>query len=61
MDNLQQPLINDERDEDDAVYEISRLRRKAPDGAGPGTFVTLLTFAAGISGLLFGCERRLPC
>lgn len=64
MDDSQEPLISEERRDDDFARDSDTLRRKAHDQAGLGTFVLLLTFAAGISGLLFGCmfcdsEERL--
>lgn len=62
MDSSQAPLISNNRHDDDAPYDAvddepgSRASpAKATDGH-PGLFVLILTFAAGISGLLFGCE-----
>ena len=62
MDSAQAPLISGNRHDDDAPYDTvddesgSRAApTKAIDGY-PGLFVLILTFAAGISGLLFGCE-----
>jgi SP family myo-inositol transporter-like MFS transporter 13 len=63
MDSSQAPLIaseardNDnelEYDADDAT-DTASIASRQPD-ARPGIFVVLLTFAAGISGLLFGCK-----
>lgn len=59
MDNPEAPLISQEQrhgelqyDADDADNEPSSFDK--PE-AKPGLFVLLLTFSAGISGLLFGC------
>lgn len=58
MDSSQAPLISDEsRDvdlDDDVVDTAPPSAGKAAD-AKPSAFVLALTFAAGISGLLFGC------
>lgn len=56
MDDPQEPLIPEESRQDDAAGGGSVLRRKAADQAELGTFVLLLTLAAGISGLLFGYD-----
>lgn len=45
-----------EYEADDATDTASNTSRQ-PDPA-PGVFVLLLTFSAGISGLLFGCTFR---
>lgn len=59
MDSPHEPLISDEQrhgelhyaaDDADNAIEASKAETK------PGTFMLLLTFAAGISGLLFGCQ-----
>ncbi|KAJ4857399.1 sugar transporter domain-containing protein [Trichoderma breve] len=62
MDSSQAPLISSNRHDDDAPYDAvddepgSRASpAKATDGH-PGLFVLILTFAAGISGLLFGYD-----
>ncbi|RFU74467.1 hypothetical protein TARUN_7792 [Trichoderma arundinaceum] len=62
MDSSQAPLISSNRHDDDAPYDAvddvpaSRAATgKATDGQ-PGLFVLILTFAAGISGLLFGYD-----
>lgn len=63
MDSLQAPLIaSDPRDNDneleydaDDATDTASIASRQPD-ARPGLFVILLTFAAGISGLLFGCK-----
>lgn len=55
MDESQEPLISEERSDDDFARGNDGLRRKAHGQTELGTFVLLLTFAAGISGLLFGC------
>jgi SP family myo-inositol transporter-like MFS transporter 13 len=59
MDHPEAPLIAEEQrdrelqyDADDADDEPGTLDK--PD-AKPGLFILLLTFSAGISGLLFGC------
>jgi|GEM_PF-3773685 len=46
-------------DRDALQHGSARPEDKAPE-AGYGVFVLALTFAAGISGLLFGCKYR-PC
>ncbi|KAM3475976.1 hypothetical protein MY5147_003470 [Beauveria neobassiana] len=56
MDDPQEPLIPEESRQDDAAGGGSVLRRKAADQPELGTFVLLLTLAAGISGLLFGYD-----
>jgi SP family myo-inositol transporter-like MFS transporter 13 len=62
MDSAQAPLISSNRHDDDAPYDTvddvpgSRTAGKATNGR-PGLFVLVLTFAAGISGLLFGCAH----
>lgn len=38
----------------ETTIDLSKAKTK------PGLFVLLLTFAAGISGLLFGCELQTP-
>ena len=48
---------NEEEDVD--LSDVSLLLEK--NLKNPGVFVWLLTFSAGISGLLFGCESRLQC
>ncbi|KAM0256492.1 hypothetical protein ACHAQJ_004903 [Trichoderma viride] len=61
MDSSQAPLISSNRHDDDAPYDAvddvpgpRAAPGKATNGQ-PGVFVLILTFAAGISGLLFGC------
>jgi SP family myo-inositol transporter-like MFS transporter 13 len=58
-DNPEEPLIASSRELDDDDTRNGAARPvgsgKAPEDA-PGLFVWLLTFAAGISGILFGCE-----
>ncbi|KAJ4145280.1 hypothetical protein LMH87_004135 [Akanthomyces muscarius] len=56
MDESQEPLISEERSDDDFARGNDGLRRKAHGQTELGTFVLLLTFAAGISGLLFGYD-----
>lgn len=67
MDTLQEPLISnrdpDDREDvlDDDVQDLPSTSATAShhgDGSSPGLFMWLLTFSAGISGLLFGCR---PC
>ncbi|PNP37976.1 hypothetical protein TGAM01_v204706 [Trichoderma gamsii] len=62
MDSSQAPLISSNRHDDDAPYDTvddvpgaRAAAGKATDGR-PGVFVLILTFAAGISGLLFGYD-----
>lgn len=62
MDSSQAPLMADDRQSDElhdesATADLDRTpsdASKTPE-SGPGAFVLMLTFAAGISGLLFGC------
>jgi MFS transporter, SP family, solute carrier family 2 (myo-inositol transporter), member 13 len=61
MESAHAPLISNEpRDDNELEYDADDATDTAsnasrlPD-ARPGIFVLLLTFAAGISGLLFGC------
>jgi MFS transporter, SP family, solute carrier family 2 (myo-inositol transporter), member 13 len=52
-DQVDEPLIahsHESRQDDDQEDHLEG------DLRGPGLFVWLLTFSAGISGLLFGCE-----
>lgn len=60
MDDAQEPLIPDELRDDGVEPRSDVPRRKPTEKAGPGLFVLLLTFAAGISGLLFGCRFSRP-
>lgn len=73
MDSLQAPLISNRDPEDrDDVLDDDGVESGAfpPTGSGsgaspadqssPGLFMWLLTFSAGISGLLFGCASSLP-
>ncbi|KAF4985084.1 hypothetical protein FDECE_16838 [Fusarium decemcellulare] len=59
MDSSQAPLIAGNRDEEELEYDVAD---GSPAEAGktgndrPSTFVLVLTFAAGISGLLFGYD-----
>lgn len=59
MDNLQEPLIsNRDTDDGDDVNDSSMTitgGSRTGDKSSPGLFMWLLTFSAGISGLLFGC------
>lgn len=71
MDNLQAPLISnrDPEDRDDVLDDAIETGVSSPAGSvsgsgsghalvnssSPGLFMWLLTFSAGISGLLFGC------
>ena len=59
MDSSQAPLISggrheDELEHDDHDHHVAIDATKLSENS-PGAFVLLLTFAAGISGLLFGC------
>ncbi|KAH6605036.1 hypothetical protein Trco_006743 [Trichoderma cornu-damae] len=62
MDSSQAPLIASNRHDDDAPYDAVDDEPGSRDAAGkapggqPGVFVLALTFAAGISGLLFGYD-----
>ncbi|ROW06461.1 hypothetical protein VMCG_04389 [Cytospora schulzeri] len=60
MDSLQTPLISN-RDPDDLDDELQDAGEpvvpyEAVDASSPGLFMWLLTFSAGISGLLFGYD-----
>lgn len=63
MDNLQEPLISnrDPDDREDVLDDAEDEGAASPAGSrhasrsSPGLFMWLLTFSAGISGLLFGC------
>ena len=66
--SLEAPLIanaDDGRDEELRPYDSDGESHGGPDPGrpadygAPGSFVWLLTFAAGISGVLFGC-RHIP-
>ncbi|EGR46003.1 uncharacterized protein TRIREDRAFT_80767 [Trichoderma reesei QM6a] len=63
MDSSQAPLISNSRHDDDAPYDgalddgsASRDAVGKASSEQPGLFVLILTFAAGISGLLFGYD-----
>ncbi|UKZ82241.1 hypothetical protein TrVFT333_010026 [Trichoderma virens FT-333] len=62
MDSSQAPLIASNRHDDDAPYDAvddepaSRATSGKAINEHPGLFVLILTFAAGISGLLFGYD-----
>ncbi|KAL6889875.1 general substrate transporter [Trichoderma longibrachiatum] len=62
MDSSQAPLISNSRHDDDAPYDAADNEPASRAAAGkasseqPGAFVLILTFAAGISGLLFGYD-----
>ncbi|KAL7955466.1 general substrate transporter [Trichoderma compactum] len=61
MDSSQAPLISNHRHDDDAPYDAvddpgSRASPAKAIDSHPGLFVLILTFAAGISGLLFGYD-----
>jgi hypothetical protein len=57
MDSSQAPLISDNARDEELHHDVDDGARGAgkPAAAAPSLFVVLLTFAAGISGLLFGC------
>lgn len=69
MDSSQAPLISEEDRHGELQYEADDADHDTASDASkaetkPGVFVLVLTFAAGISGLLFGCGfglRILPC
>ncbi|KAL7823520.1 general substrate transporter [Trichoderma gracile] len=62
MDSSQAPLIANSRHDDDAPYDaaldepVSRPAAGKASSEQPGLFVLILTFTAGISGLLFGYD-----
>ncbi len=64
MSSVEDPLIASSREADadaDDLHEdgdAHRTMSKQSDNSPPGLFIWLLTFSAGISGLLFGCEYR---
>lgn len=60
MTSSQEPLISSDARDEDALYDHVDIDPAAAgsgttDGGRPSLFVLVLTFAAGISGLLFGC------
>lgn len=61
--SVEQPLMQREDDDEDNISEINLDN---VDGLleknlkSPGLFVWLLTFSAGVSGLLFGCKVPIP-
>jgi hypothetical protein len=57
-DTAEEPLMgrSTDNEEDADLSDVSLLLEK--NLKNPGVFVWLLTFSAGISGLLFGCELR---
>lgn len=65
MDSSQAPLIAGHSDEEEELeYDASQgsTVEAGKTGSGmPSTFVLTLTFAAGISGLLFGCMSLSLC
>ena len=59
MDGPQAPLISDEQRHGELQYAVDNADNSIEADKAetkPGAFVLLLTFAAGISGLLFGCQ-----
>lgn len=63
MDSSQAPLIAGNRDDEELEYDVAEGSPVEPGKSGterPTVFVLALTFAACISGLLFGC-RLLMC
>lgn len=60
MDSSQAPLMADNRQGDDLDYDgdddVRQERLAKGADASPGVFIVILTIAAGISGLLFGCK-----
>jgi SP family myo-inositol transporter-like MFS transporter 13 len=66
MDSSQAPLIAGHSDEEEeleyATEESGTPLEAGKTGSGmPSAFVLALTFAAGISGLLFGCAYPSLC
>lgn len=63
MDSSQAPLMADHSQGDDLDYDRTdddRRERLTKDAhASPGIFMVILTIAAGISGLLFGCRSSV--
>ena len=62
MDSSQAPLIAGHSDEEELEYDVAQgspAEAGKAEGGMPSLFVLVLTFAAGISGLLFGC-KNLP-
>lgn len=62
MDSSQAPLIAGHGDEDELEYDValdSPVEADKPSSGMPSLFVLALTFAAGISGLLFGCMCQI--
>ena len=51
--------VDDALNDDDTV-DFEDARAGKVDEGSPGLFVWMLTMAAGISGLLFGCTFRRP-
>lgn len=62
MDSPEAPLIPEDQRNGELLYNADDADTDTEPGsfhkpeAKPGLFVLLLTFSAGISGLLFGCE-----
>ena len=59
MDSSQAPLIAGNRDDEELEYDVAEGPPAEPGKSGserPTVFVLALTFAACISGLLFGCK-----
>ena len=61
MESPEEPLISAQQRQRELEYEASDTEETASNvskqgESKPGVFVLLLTFSAGISGLLFGCE-----
>jgi len=57
-DNAEEPLMRQSSGEDDEAshdVDLSDVSLLEKNLRHPGIFVWLLTFSAGISGLLFGC------
>lgn len=67
-DSIDAPLMAGRQDRDDELdyrdadeeADVLPASMKHARQSGPSLFVWLLTFAAGISGLLFGCESQTP-
>lgn len=63
MDSPEAPLIPEDQRHGELHYDADDADTEPGSGfdkpeAKPGVFVLLLTFSAGISGLLFGCTLK---
>jgi len=54
---VREPLIRDDNEPDEAALQAqAQIQKPRTVETGAGAFVYALTFAAGVSGLLFGYE-----